>query len=114
MNRFQHLRLLFLLSLTILVSGCGLRPQETTIYVVCVPGTPLRVLESKSEKVRGQDLAVRGQDLKSGKIVENQKINGWVTMPPEHWDVVKQKLNGVGKYESDHGLVIPPLGEIVK
>lgn len=114
MRKFQHLHLTLLLSLTILVSGCGLRPEEKVTYVIMRPGTPLEILDNKDGKKRGVDVNVRGQDMKSGKMIEGQAINGWVTMPPEHWTVVKEKLNGVMQYEKEHSISIAPLAEVVK
>lgn len=60
----------------------------------------------------GQDVVVRGQEVASKKVV-SQKVNGWMTMPPDHWQVVKEKLNGVAKYEAEHGINIPALAEVV-
>lgn len=72
----------------------------------------MRILESGGQE-KGEDFVVKGQDLKSGKVVEKQKINGWVAMPPDHWTVVKAKLNGVAKYEAEHNISILPLAEVV-
>ncbi len=108
MNR---LRLYSLLCLLCLVTwGCGLRPQETTILIVAEPGQPFQLLDEG----KGNDVIARGRDLKSGKIVLKQKVNGWVAMPPSHWKVVKEKLNGVAKYETDHAVSILPLADVVE
>jgi hypothetical protein len=104
-----HLRLSLVCLLFLTTWGCGLRPQETTIYVIAEPGTPLRALRSSAKT----DIVVTGQDMKSGKIIQNQKIDGWVTMPPSHWEVVKEKLNGVAKYEAEHNISILPLADVV-
>lgn len=95
----------------ILVSGC-LRPSETVEYITTSPGQPLQILEAGGE-TKGADYIVKGRDLKSNKIVLKQKINGWVAMPPDHWSIVKAKLNGVAKYEAEHGISIPPINDPV-
>lgn len=110
MIRYLHLSLVCLLFS--LISGCGLRPSETVTYVTVSPGTPLQLLDSPSES-RGSDLIARGKDTKSNKVVEKQRINGWMAMPPDHWSVVKAKLNGVAKYEYDNHIVIEPLADVV-
>lgn len=70
------------------------------------------ILESSKDN-KGQDFIATGRDLKSGTIIKQQKINGWMAMPPDHWSIVKAKLEGVSKYEAEHGLLIPPLAQVV-
>lgn len=107
-----HFKLTCLLFSVILVSGCGLRPSETVTYITVSPGTPLQLLDVPAG-AKGQDLMARGKDLKSDKVVEKQKINGWMAMPPDHWKVVKAKLNGVAKYEADNHVSIQPIADVV-
>jgi len=43
----------------------------------------MQILENK---------AVRGRVLDGGGDAVEQDIGGWITMPPDHWDAVKRKL----------------------
>lgn len=108
MTHLQRYSLLCLLFSVILVSGCGLRPSETTIYITTSPGNPFQILEQGGQS-NGADYVAKGRDLKSGNVIESQRINGWIAMPPDHWTVVKGKLNGVAKYEAEHNISIPPI-----
>lgn len=87
--------LLLALSLSIcLTSGC-FRPKETTKYVVLRAGQPGQILQGQPTKMRVRSLA-------TGEIVENESVDGWVTMPQEHWDTVKRNLeNGKEKESSE-------------
>lgn len=69
------------------ISGCtpslSVGPQVRTEYVIVHPGKPIQVLENAKVKGRAMD--------DTGAAVE-QKIGGWVMMPPEHWEAVKREL----------------------
>ena len=76
--------LLLALSLPALAScGLTLGPTVQREFILVKPGQPIRILSNAK---------VRGQRLDDEAIVDGQAIGGWVAMPAEHWDIVKQQL----------------------
>lgn len=73
------------LAFVAMLAGCGLTlgPTVQREFIIVKPGQPIRILSNAT---------VRGQRTGDDSIVEKQAIGGWVAMPAEHWDVLKQEL----------------------
>jgi len=82
--------LAFSLSL-LLFSGCDLTlgPKVETRYVIVKPGVPVVVLENET-------LRCRVLTDTEGDMVR-QDLGGWIAMPPEHWEAVKQEIERLRK-----------------
>lgn len=84
-----RLSLALLMAVSLSISGCGgvtLGPRVEIRYVIVKPGQPIRILENKT---------VRGERLDGEPGSAPIDIGGWIAMPPEHWDAVKERLEKV-------------------
>ena len=83
-------RILFVLLLMMIllgISGClSVGPQVRTDYVLVYPGNPIVILEN--ETVLGRPVTAP-DTAKPDKF----KIGGFVAMPREHFDYLKQKAS---------------------
>ena len=77
------------LAVVVLAGGCGLLPktigpQVETRFVLVDVGNPVLVLQARS---------VVGRPLDASDEVKPQKmkINGFVAMPLDHWEVIKER-----------------------
>jgi hypothetical protein len=70
----------------LLCVGCDLTlgPKVATRYVLVNPGIPVEILENKSVQCR----ILKDED---GAAVK-QDIGGWIAMPPEHWNIIKDEV----------------------
>lgn len=85
------MKLILILSIFLLLIGCNgptLGPTVRTDYLILSPGTPLQILSNT--KVTGRALSSSGGTV-------DQDISGWIAMPPDHWEVVKKKLQEASK-----------------
>lgn len=69
--------------------GCGfsMGPQVRTQVVIVHPGNPIRVVSQS--RVDG-----RAMNQPADAPSSNVDIGGWVAIPPDHWDVIKKRLEG--------------------
>lgn len=73
-----------------LLSGCWVQfgPVVKNELLIIKAGVPVEIL--KNVTVRGRTLGV---DSKDGQYKEvDQDVGGWVTMPPEHWEMIQADL----------------------
>ena len=72
-------------SIILLASGCSftLGPKVETRYVIVVPGLPVEILQNRKMPCR---------ILKDEGGIVQQDIGGWIAMPPEHWQSVKELI----------------------
>lgn len=67
------------------ISGCIARQEvvEKT-FVVIHAGKPMQILAGGKK--------VTGRTIEGEQHVAEQDVSGWVTMPPDHYRVIKRKL----------------------
>jgi hypothetical protein len=83
-SRVAQFLLIGIVFMTIL--GC-LRPKSETIHLVSHPGNPIRILGIDKKPAK-----VTGQSLKNPETLFEQDVTGWIAMPEDHWEVIKQDL----------------------
>ena len=88
-KRVSKMRVRASLYISLILTSCALsgcvgigRSQQVveTKFVIIHQGKPLQCLEN---------VTILGRTIDGEQIIGKQKIGGWVLMPPEHWQVVK-------------------------
>lgn len=77
---------LMLMSAVVVNSGCDvtLGPKTKTEYHVVHAGKPFQALDNKT---------LKGKTLEGTGDAVEQNVDGWVFMPPDHWDLIKRMLD---------------------
>lgn len=68
--------------------GCGLTigPVIENRAVIVNPGVPVELLENR--KIRCHVITDKDGEIK----ILKQDVGGWVAMPPEHWQTLKNEM----------------------